>query len=97
MCVCIIIIEVAYEKCMIGAQHFYPISEPTGPPHSRTFSCTVKVRGWEFNGSGSSKKHAKTAAAKAALSYLHSVLSIDTVAAKSLAFSADLGKEEGMV
>ena len=77
---------------MIVAQHFYPISEPTGPPHSRTFSCTVKVRGWEFDGSGSSKKHAKTAAAMAALTCLHSVLSIDTVAGNSL---ADLGKEGG--
>lgn len=70
------------------------LAEATGPPHDRKFSCTVKVRGWEFHGSGSSKKEAKTAAAMAALNYLHDVLSIDTTTGKSQEFSADLGEPQ---
>ena len=53
------------------------------------------MRGWEFHGTGSSKKDAKTAAAKAALNYLHDVLSVDNVTGKSQAFSPDMGEEGG--
>lgn len=55
----------------------------TGPPHAPHFECTVKVRGWEFGGSGSTKKAAKTAAAEAALKYLHSVHSVDASTGKN--------------
>lgn len=44
-----------------------------GPPHSRQFEAVVKVRGWEFQGIGPTKKKAKAAAAEAALKYLNNV------------------------
>lgn len=49
----------------------------TGPAHAREFECCVTVRGWEFTGSGSTKKAAKAAAAEKALQYLHNVHSFD--------------------
>ena len=54
----------------------------SGPAHAPHFSCTVKIRGWEFGGNGSTKKQAKTAAAEAALKYLHEVHSIDAKTGK---------------
>ena len=41
-----------------------------GPPHDRLFEVSVKIRGWEFTGVGSTKKKAKAAAAEEALKYL---------------------------
>ena len=61
----------------------------TGPSHAPHFGCKVKVRGWEFSGSGSSKKQAKTAAAEAALKYLHGVHSVDALTGKDPGFTDD--------
>lgn len=47
-----------------------------GPPHMPVFEATVKVRGWEFKGQGSSKKDAKCDAAAHALQYLDNVHTI---------------------
>ena len=38
----------------------------------------MKVRGWEFAGSGTTKKDAKMAAARAALDHLHNIQSVDS-------------------
>ena len=40
----------------------------------------MTVRGWDFEGSGNSKKKAKVAAAEAALKYLNNVQNIKTAA-----------------
>ena len=73
-----------------------------GPSHAPHFECTVKVRGWEFSGNGSTKKQAKTAAAEAALKYLHDVHSIDALTGKDPATLGDddplkMGKSGVMV
>ena len=51
---------------------FFPRGE-IGPPHARQFEYSVAIRGWEFNGVGSTKKKAKAAAAEAALQYLNNI------------------------
>ena len=51
-------------------------SGESGPPHSKLFTYKVKVRGWEFTGSGKTKKIAKAAAAESALQYLHNVVNV---------------------
>ena len=48
----------------------------TGPPHAREFTYVVTVRGWEFAGSGKTKKLAKAAAAERALQYLNDVVNV---------------------
>ena len=53
----------------------------SGPPHSKEFIYSVTVRGWEFTGSGKTKKLAKAAAAESALQYLHGVASVGPNAA----------------
>ena len=63
-----------------------------GPAHAPDFECTVKVRGWEFLGKGSNKKQAKTAAAEAALKYLHSVHSIDAMTGRDPAPADQIGE-----
>ena len=67
--------------------HFISLSGAFGPSHAPSFECTVKVRGWEFVGSGSTKKEAKTSAAQAALKYLHGVQSVDPQTGKPPAFA----------
>lgn len=72
-----------------------------GPAHAPHFECTVKVRGWEFSGTGSTKKQAKTAAAEAALKYLHGVHSVDAITGKDPALLGDndplkMGKVAGV-
>ena len=64
----------------------------SGPSHAPVFECSVKVRGWEFNGSGATKKAAKTAAAETALKYLDGVQSIDASTGKAPEPSIDIGK-----
>ena len=52
--------------------HTHTHTEPK-IPNSGMFRCTVTVRGWDFEGSGNSKKKAKLAAAEAALKYLNNI------------------------
>ncbi len=65
------------------------LSIAAGPDHAPHFDCMVKIRGWEFSGTGSTKKQAKTAAAEAALKYLHDVHSIDALTGKDPAAFAE--------
>ena len=51
----------------------YSVSENLGLPHLARFEATVKVRGWEFKGEGTSKKIARSAAASNALQYLANI------------------------
>ncbi|CAL4089583.1 unnamed protein product [Meganyctiphanes norvegica] len=52
----------------------YQLMQESGEPHAKTFSYRVTVDGTTFEGSGNSKKLAKAAAARQALSKLYGVI-----------------------
>jgi len=52
----------------------YQLQQESGEPHAKTFSYKVSVDGQVFEGSGNSKKLAKAAAARQALSKLYGVI-----------------------
>lgn len=51
----------------------YRLVEESGPPHSKHFVYCVHILGFDYKGSGPSKKKAKSAAATVALKKLYSI------------------------
>ena len=56
------------------------ISDNLGPQHNAMFEATVRVRGWEFKGTGTTKKAAKSEAASNALQYLNNMHTVGPAA-----------------
>ncbi|KAG7170814.1 Double-stranded RNA-specific editase 1-like 2 [Homarus americanus] len=56
----------------------YTLKQESGEPHAKTFTFQVTVEGQLFEGTGNSKKLAKAAAARQALSKLYGVISTPT-------------------
>ncbi len=51
----------------------YRLVEESGPPHNKQFVYCVHILGFDYKGSGPSKKKAKSAAASVALKKLYSI------------------------
>lgn len=70
----------------------YELVEESGPPHNKHFVYSVSILGFDYKGSGSSKKRAKAAAAATALKKLYQInLGLNM---EGSALSVSLGKAD---